>query len=186
MTRAVLFAVLLGAYGAFVGRQCASERSTRMDVVGARAREVEQAIASARFSAALPVALELRETYPDEPLVELWLAAVYRGLDRPRDEAASWERFIVLGSAPAEACPGLADAYARADGSRAVASYQRCVDMDPRDAERLIDLAMALERAGQGKEALEAWHRAGQLDPKHPAVARRLEQLSRATSGRLP
>ena len=103
MTRAVLFAVLLSAYGAFVGRQCAPERSTRMDVVGPRAREVERAIASGRFSAALPMALELRGTYPDEPLVELWLAAIYRGLDRPGDEAASWERFISLGSAPAEA-----------------------------------------------------------------------------------
>jgi tetratricopeptide (TPR) repeat protein len=157
-----------------------------MDVVSPRAREVEQAIASARFSAALPIALELRQAHPDEPLVELWLAAIYRGLDRHHDEAASWERFIALGSAPAEACPGLADAYARADATRAVAAYQRCVDLDPRDPERLIDLAMALERAGRGQEAVEAWHRAGRLDPKHPAVARRLEHLTRAATGRLP
>ena len=84
MKRALLFAVLLGVYGVVLEWRLYSG-GTRLDPVAPRAREVEQAIAAKRFTAALSMALELRATFPNEPLVQLWLTEVYRGLDRPRD-----------------------------------------------------------------------------------------------------
>jgi tetratricopeptide (TPR) repeat protein len=143
-----------------------------------RAREVERAIAERRFEHALPIALELRDSYPREPLAELWLAAIYRGAGRPADEVQAWERFIAFGSAPAEACPGLAEALAR-KGDPMVPAYERCVRMDPSDPERLLDLAAALERAGQSAAARETYQRASDLDPDHPVVVRALERLGR-------
>lgn len=185
MKRAALFVVLLAVYAAFLGRRVDSDDVPRMDAVGPRAREVEAAIAAKRFADALPVALELQDAYPLEPVVSLWLTSIYRGLDRAPEEAAAWERFIALGSTPAEACPGLADAYARiGKGEQGIRTYERCVALDPGEPERLVDLANAFERAGKLDKAVETYRRIADLDPNHPIVARRANQASHGREAR--
>ena len=180
--RVVLFLVLLTAYGVFFEHRFVPAGGARMDALSPRAREVELAIVENRFADALPIALELEAGYPGEPLTALWLAAIYRGLDRPNDEVRAWERFIALGSQPAEACPELAEARARVDGA-ALPAFERCAELDSRDPERLIDLGRAYEHAGRPDRALNAYRRAADLDPRHPLVSQSVERLSRPAAG---
>lgn len=182
--RLALLVVLAVAYGAFLEGRLALAGSSGLDPVSPAARQVEQAIAAERFNDALPIALELEASYPGEPLSAYWLALIYEGLGRSADEAAAWERFITLGGAPEEACPGLAEAHARAGGAdAALGAYQRCARLDARDPERLVDLGEALERARKPADALDAYRRAASLDSKHPVIARRIERLSRELAG---
>jgi tetratricopeptide (TPR) repeat protein len=181
--RVAVLVVLLVAYAAFLERRLVSEGPARIDPVGPRAREVEQAIGTGRFADALPVALELGSS-SREPLVAYWLALIYHGLGRPADEIESWERFIDRGGAPADACPGLADAAARlGDAARALSTYERCVSLDPQEPERLIDLGDALERADRPREALDAFQRALALDSRNPVVDHRIERVKRGGAG---
>lgn len=183
-TRVPLLLVLLCAYGIFIERRLSPDGPDGLDVVSPRARLIEHAIAAERFADALPIALEFEASYPREPLVAYWLALTYQGLGRAADEAAAWERFIALGAAPEEACPGLADAYARnGNGDGGLQAYERCTRLDPRDPERLLDLGDALERARRPSDALAAYRRAALLDPKHPVIARRIDRVSRQLAG---
>lgn len=184
MTRVALLVVLLSAYGIFLERRLSPSGPAGLDVVSPRARQIERAMAAERFADALPIALELEASYPREPLVAYWLALTYQGLGRSADEAAAWERFIALGAAPEDACPGLADAYARnGTGDRELQAYERCARLDPRDPERLFDLGDALERARRPSDALAAYRRAALLDQKHPVIARRIDRVSRQLAG---
>lgn len=178
--RVALLIVLLGAYGVFLERRLSPAGAIGLDALSPRARQVEQAIAAERFADALPIALELEAFYPREPLAAYWLALTYQGLGRSADEAAAWERFIALGAAPEEACPGLADAYARnGDGGGGLRAYERCAQLDPRDPERLLDLGDALERAQRPADALAVYRLAAGVDPRHPVIARRADRVSR-------
>jgi tetratricopeptide (TPR) repeat protein len=151
------------------------------DAVSPQAREVERSLADHQYAQALTLATELKTKYPNEPLIELWLTEIYRGTQRYADEAQAWERFIEMGSAPDEACPGLANAYAMSKPNQLdLAAHERCTRLDPRDPERLIDYGLALGLAGKKDEALTVFRRAAELDPHHPVPGRFIDALSRA------
>jgi tetratricopeptide (TPR) repeat protein len=183
MARTALLLTLLTTYLAVVVRLAGPTVGERhLDALAPQPRSVEQAIGERRFADALPVALELQRTHEDEPLVAYWLATIFHGLDRPRDEVAAWETYIRLSSAPAEACPAIADAYQRlGDRARALELYRRCVDYDPREPDRLVDLGAACERERKFDQALVAYRSAARLDPHNPMLARRIDQISHRT-----
>lgn len=185
MNRTAVLLMLLAAYLAVVVHLAGGAGADRrFDALSPQSRSVEQAIEARQFADALPLALEIQRAHADEPLIAYWLATIFRGLDRPRDEVAAWETYIQLSSAPAEACPALADAYERmGDHAGSIVQYQRCVDYDPREPERLVDLAEALERAQSVEQALDAFRAAALLDPRNMMLARRIDDLSRRTDG---
>jgi tetratricopeptide (TPR) repeat protein len=181
MKRTALIALLLGAYAGMFGWRLFTTAVDGFDAVSPQAREIERSLADQRFEQALPLAKELQTKYPSEPLIELWLADIYRGLQRYADEAQAWERFIEVGSAPEEACPGLANAYAMSKPNQLdLGAHERCTKLDPRDPEHVIDYGIALGLAGKKDEALAVFKRAAELDPGHPAPARFIDALSRA------
>jgi cytochrome c-type biogenesis protein CcmH/NrfG len=93
-------------------------------------------------------------------------------------------RFIETGAAPAEACPWIAEAYARSgEGERGLTAYERCAKLDPNDPERLLDLGDAFARAGRASDALAAYRQAATLDARHPVIAKRIERLSLPSDG---
>jgi tetratricopeptide (TPR) repeat protein len=150
------------------------------DPLSPQAREVERSLADHEYGQALTLANELKTKYPNEPLIELWLTEIYRGTERYADEAQAWERFIEIGSAPDEACPGLANAYAMSKPDQPdLAAHERCTELDSRDPERLVDYGHALALAGKRDEALAVFRRAAELDPRHPAIATQIDRLSR-------
>ena len=179
--RTALIALLLGAYVGTFSWQLFTTADVGFDALSPRAREVERSLADHQYEQALTLANELKTKYPNEPLIELWLAEIYRGTQRYADEAQAWERFIETGSAPDEACPGLANAYAMSKPEQLdFGAFERCTKLDPRDPERLIDYGLALRLEGKKDEALDAFRRAAELDPHHPAPATFIDELLRS------
>ena len=183
MNRSLLLALLLVLSAAPFLRGPASG-DVGFDPLEARGRQVELAIETGRFSDGLPVALDLQRSHPDEPLVLYWLTEIYRGLGRPRDEVLAWQAYLRLSSAPEDACPWLAEAYAHAgDAEAALGQYRDCVSIDPDEPQRLLDLAAAQAARHQMSDALESYARAAALDPRDPAIPRLAGALHRTAGG---
>jgi len=114
------------------------------------ARALEQRVGEGRFADALPLARELERTYPRDAQVAFWRARVHHGLNDSRSEAAAWERYIALSSAPEEACPALAEAYATLERllPKPLAHYERALDeLNTALAHAVDELAPAAEEA---------------------------------------
>lgn len=132
MRRTVLLALLLATDAAVLGHTAASRafRSAGFDPLAPQPSAVESLTVAGRFADALPLATQLRRTYPKEPLVAYWLARINAGLNRPAEEADAWEAFVSLSSEPIDACPAWPDADRRAGRQeRAVAAAERCDEL---------------------------------------------------------
>jgi tetratricopeptide (TPR) repeat protein len=179
-TRALLLATLAAAYGASGAsdRIAALAHPNRFDAFLPLARAVELRIGAGRFAEAQPLADTLAHTYPTAPLIAFWRAQIRRGLGDAAGEASAWEDYVRLSETPAEACPAIAEAYARGGrADRALDAYRRCAGFAPEDSDRLLDLGDAYQRAGRGAEAAAAFARALPLDPDNPWLAARLSKL---------
>lgn len=89
-----------------------------------------------QYGEALAPTLALVEKYPTQQVYLERLALIYQGLGRRADEAKTWERFMARSLRPADACPTVADAYAAAgDAAAALASYEKCFQLDPTNPE---------------------------------------------------
>lgn len=132
MSRSLLLVALLAGYAA-VGLDLSSP-SASFDPLGTSGRHVELAIEVGRFEEALPVALELKRAHESEPVIDYWLSEIYRGLDRPQEEAEAWQAYLSHGGAPGDACPALPEAYARAgDRERSRREFEQCARVAPDD-----------------------------------------------------
>jgi tetratricopeptide (TPR) repeat protein len=152
------------------------------DPLAPRPRIVQQMIVAEQFAQALPLVVELRRSFPNEPQIIAWLAMIHRELSTPRAEASAWEDYVRVSRTPAIACPALPEAYARlGDEQQALAAYERCVAFDPREPDRLLDLANAYRRSNLTSAALELYRQAASLDPYNRALA---QQLSSVREGR--
>ena len=97
LTRTALLIALLTAYVAVAMRPVLTTgRGASFDALAPASRFVERAIGEQRFSAALPVALDLRRARPGEPLVAYWLATIYEGLGRTADAQSARDEFARL------------------------------------------------------------------------------------------
>ena len=174
--RTVLIGALFCAYGA-----CALGR---LAPVGGRggfqpflppARAVETRIGEGRFAEALTLASDLHQAYPNEPLVDYWLARIHHGLRDPGAEAKAWAQYLAVSAAPQEACPAWPRALAQSgQPAEALSAYERCAALAGDDAERFVDLGDAYLAAGKPADAREAFARAGRLDPENPLPRQRL------------
>jgi tetratricopeptide (TPR) repeat protein len=180
MIRPVLILTLLAAYIVAMVRLAGVSGVGGLDALAPQSRSVERAIEERRFADALPVALELQQAHDDEPLVAYWLATIFHGLNRPRDEVAAWETYVRLSSTPADACPAIADAYeSLGDRAGSLAQHQRCVGYEPREPDHLVDLGEAWERDQQIEQALATYRSAVLLDPLNASLVRRIDEISR-------
>lgn len=169
MRRLTLAILLAGSAATFV--RLPSVDGHEFDPLDRRGREVERAIAAGDFDAARPIVEQLAVTYPDTPIVSIWLAETYRGLGRPSDEARAWETVLRTAALPDAACPALPEAYRRSgDGPGALDAFKRCAAAAPDDPERLADLADAYAAAGFASDAAETVRRIALVDHTHPRV----------------
>jgi hypothetical protein len=135
LNRTTLFIAVLALYGAVLGRSPGARLfgPKALDPFAPRPKTVEQLIAAARFADALPLAVELRANYPDEPLVAYWLATINHAVGRPETEAAAWGEYVRLSKAPADACPAWPDALTRAGAiDQARTASDRCAELSLR------------------------------------------------------
>ena len=178
--RTLLLTLLLAIYLASSVRSLVGDwmRRDAFDPFLPAARAVELRIAEGRFAEAMPLAADLERAYPDQPDIAFWQARIHHGLNDPRQEAAAWERYVAASPAPAEACPAVAEAYARAgQPADSLRAYERCAEWAPDEAEALIDLAEAYALNRREGDACAAFERAAAIDPTNPAPARRLQAM---------
>src|SRR5262249_6786290 len=147
-----------------------------------RPHEVERFIVAKEYAAALPLALELRRSFPDEPQLMYWTAVIQQGLNDWSAEAKAWEEYVRASPTPEEACPALPEAYSHLGAaSQALTAYERCSRFTPSDPDRLIDLANAYEGSERVTEAIALYRQAAALDPFNPVLTSRLSTLSEGT-----
>ena len=177
---ALLLVLFLGYATVFVRLPAAGfGLGQRFDPFASRPRIVEQMIVANQFAQALPLAVELRRSFPNEPQVISWVAVIHRGLKAWVAEASAWEDYVRLSPTPAAACPALPEAYGRLGKvEQALASYERCAKLDPQNADRLFDLGHAYQRSGRASEAIALYRQAAALDPYNPVLTDRIAALS--------
>src|SRR5205823_12988449 len=64
-----------------------------------------------QYPEALPPLLRLHQAYPRNHVYLSQLATAYEQLQRPREEAETWEQFVQISPTPVEACPRIGFAY---------------------------------------------------------------------------
>jgi len=149
VSRSLLLLTAIVVYAAALGRQPGAGASTGFDPLAARPHAIERLIVAGRFAEALPQVIALRDSYPREPLVLMWLARARHGVGDWRAEAEAWEAYQRLSPVPAESCPALPEAYERLrEADAALSAYERCAQFDPLDPGSLADLAAAYARRG--------------------------------------
>ena len=180
---ALLVVLFLGYVSVFVRVPAGGLRLRPVfDPFEPRPRLVEQLIVAKQYAEALPLAQELRASFPNEPQIVSELATIFRGLNESQAEAAAWEDYLRASGSPEVACPSLPDAYRSAgDLKQALRSFERCLEFDPENADRLFDLADAYERSERSSEALDLYRRAAALDPFNPVVTTRIASLTART-----
>src|SRR5262249_39331167 len=103
-----------------------SPEQTRAILESSRAKIREN-----RYEEALNLTEKLHKAYQHNHMYVEQLATLYHGLERYKEEAASWEEYIKFSPCPAEACPHLGEAY-RKQGliKETLDACQRCMAMD--------------------------------------------------------
>jgi tetratricopeptide (TPR) repeat protein len=145
------------------------------DVVGPASAQLDRtlvssrdAFAAGRFDAALAPTLALVEALPGQPMYLERLAKIYQALERPADEARTWEAFTQASAVPIEACPMLPEAHRRAGNeAAALASYERCLSFDPKNVDALLQLGQAYLRANRAADARRVLEQGARYAPQY-------------------
>ena len=115
---------------------------------------------------ALPLQLQLLATFPRNPAYLHQAAELQGQLGQRREEAALWERFLLVAPDPGEACPGLPNAYRDLGQLKAaIDASERIAALVPGQAEPQVLLARALEADQQHERARRAYERVLALNP---------------------
>ena len=133
------------------------------------AEESRELIRKGDYAAALGRVQALHDAYPSSPIYIDQLAIVLHHLNRPADEAAILEEYLVKSPTPGDGCPRLGLAY-RASGreDKALDAFERCLALEPNDPDAILYLALAQERAGRTAEATALYNRGLDLVPDYP------------------
>ncbi|MBI2214080.1 MAG: tetratricopeptide repeat protein [Acidobacteria bacterium] len=88
------------------------------------------------------------------------------------EEAAMWERYMLVAPTPAHGCPMIAEAWQKAGNSeRALKAYERCYQLAPQDTDTIFYLAHAYERARRPREAKALYQKGLEISPGYSDMA---------------
>lgn len=125
-----------------------------------------------RFQEALPLAERILKEYPNNHIYLRRMAEIRGQLGQHREEAALWERFMKVAPSPGEACPAIGNAYRNAgDRVASIGAFERCLALEPRNADFRFYLAKACEDAKQFSRAQKLYREASQAAPEYPDLA---------------
>jgi len=123
-----------------------------------------------RYADALAPNQTLSQAYPDNPIYLGRLARIYGHLSNYRDEAAMWERFMNDSPTPLDACPRIGQTYWKLGEQfypQAIAAYERCLKLDPKNADSYFFLAHALEMTGNFARAAQLYQQGLDIAPAY-------------------
>ncbi len=131
------------------------EPATELDVTLAHvAHESSRLYEAGRFADALAPTLSLVRMYPEGASYLERLAVIYGKLNRAKDEADSWERFVVVSPTPFEACPQIGLAYQRLGQTKQMAdAFDRCLAFDPTNPDLMFFAALGAEQTDRRERA---------------------------------
>lgn len=127
-------------------------------------------LAEGQYSQALDPTFTLYRAYPENHIYIGRLAEIYNHLGRYEDEAKFWELYMDRAPTPLEACPQIGQAYWKQGEKfepRAVAAFQRCLALDPKNTDSIFYLAHALEMSGQWAQAADLYQKGLAIAPSY-------------------
>ena len=165
---AASLAVLAIYYWMLVAPRAMPAASARNPNAADQVREVNALIGAGRYDRALEPTLALTRSFPTSQVYLEQLASIYHHLNRPKDEAEAWERFVAVAPTPVEACPQIGDAY-RKQGliAQTIDAFDRCLAFEPDDPDMSFYAAHAAEWAGTWDRARNLYARALETHPRH-------------------
>jgi len=119
-------------------------------------------LAQGQYSQALAPTRHLYRAYPESHIYIGRLAEIYDHLGRYDEEAKYWEFYMDRAPVPVEACPQIGHAYWRQGEKfepRAIAAYERCLALDPKNTDSIFYLAHALEMSDQWAQAADQYQK---------------------------
>jgi tetratricopeptide (TPR) repeat protein len=130
--------------------------------------ESREAFASGRWQDALEPTKAIAARFPGQHVYLARLAEIYNKLERPADEAATWELFMDRAPLPAEACPAVGNAYRRIGKyDLALSAFERCFQSDTRNAELAFFVGLGNEWLTRFGPAEEFYQRAITIATTH-------------------
>lgn len=127
-----------------------------------------EAFASGRWQDALEPTKAIAARFPGQHVYLARLAEIYNKLERPADEAATWELFMDRAPLPAEACPAVGNAYRRIGKyDLALRAFERCFESDNKNAELAFFVGLGNEWLTRFGPAEEYYQRAITIATSH-------------------
>ena len=127
-----------------------------------------EAFVSERWQDALEPTKAVVERFPGQHVYLARLAEIYNKLERPKDEADTWELFMDRAPLPAEACPNVGNAYRRiAQYDKALSAFERCFAADTKNAELAFFVGLGNEWLTKFVPAQEYYERAITITTTH-------------------
>ena len=123
-----------------------------------------------RYRDALEPTLTLYTSYPGNHIYIARLAEIYDHLGQYDQESAYWEKYLDHAPTPIEACPQIGQSYWKQGEKfqkQAIAAYQRCLAIDPKNTDSIFYLAHALEMSGEWAQAADLYRKGIALSPAY-------------------
>jgi tetratricopeptide (TPR) repeat protein len=132
----------------------------------------KELIAAKDWRAAATLTRQLLADDPDNHIYMKQMTIALHELGRYAEEAATWERYMLVAPTPDHGCPMIAEAWQKAGKpDRALAAYERCYQLLPQDTDGIFYLARAYERARRGREAKALYQKGLELAPNYSDMA---------------
>jgi tetratricopeptide (TPR) repeat protein len=94
------------------------------------------------------------------------LAEIEGTLGHPKEEANLWQQYLLYAPNPVEGCLEIGTAYLQGNRiDRAIASLERCRDIDPNNPDVLFHLGSSYERNGESVKAQDYYLAGLRTDP---------------------
>jgi tetratricopeptide (TPR) repeat protein len=139
--------------------------AVRVDALLVASRE---AFSAGRWAEALEPTKAIVQRFPSQHVYLERLARIYHKLERPKDEAATWEVFMDRAPIVADACPDVGHAYRRlGQYDKALNALERCFAADTKNAELAFFVGLANEWMTRFGPAQEYYERAIALATTH-------------------
>jgi len=130
--------------------------------------------------AALQAAERVKDLAPGDPDSFIFLGNVLVAQGSLAKAAEAYEQALKLDPENIRALENLGNYYALLDPDKALAYYQRYIDLNPRDADIYFQMALVYQKRGNFSKALTLYKQSIELDPEqlasHLAVADLYEQ----------
>jgi len=151
-----------------LGTTSTAQRSLSLEESRDLLDESRKLILAGKNQEALAPALKLYNAYPENYLYSKSLAEIYHRLERYREEADYWEKFMQYAPLPLEGCPDIGQAYwSLKQYDKAIAAFERCLSFDPQMSDSIFFLAHALEMTGGRQRAGQLYSQALARDPQN-------------------